>query len=94
VFEPLLLEECAAQMLRGQEEGQVLTSQVSRAHPERTPCMDVRRSGQGCHTMANRGSRGNRASRLRLTRAACQSQQGTPNCVLCPTIVLCIGCGL
>ncbi len=27
-FEPLLLEECAAQMLRGQEEGQVLTSQV------------------------------------------------------------------
>ncbi|PSC70977.1 putative helicase MAGATAMA 3 [Micractinium conductrix] len=27
VFEPLLLEECAAQMLRGQEEGQVLTSQ-------------------------------------------------------------------
>jgi hypothetical protein len=29
VFEPLLLEECAAQMLRGQEEGQVLTSQVS-----------------------------------------------------------------
>ena len=29
VFEPLLLEECAAQMLRGQEEGQVLTSQAS-----------------------------------------------------------------
>lgn len=28
MFEPLLLEECAAQMLRGQEEGQVLTSQV------------------------------------------------------------------
>lgn len=28
VFEPLLLEECAAQMLRGQEEGQVLTSQA------------------------------------------------------------------
>ncbi len=27
MFEPLLLEECAAQMLRGQEEGQVLTSQ-------------------------------------------------------------------
>ncbi|KAI7846383.1 hypothetical protein COHA_000094 [Chlorella ohadii] len=26
-FEPLLLEECAAQMLRGHEEGQVLTSQ-------------------------------------------------------------------
>ena len=31
MFEPLLLEECAAQMLRGQEEGQVLTSQVSAA---------------------------------------------------------------
>ena len=31
VFEPLLLEECAAQMLRGQEEGQVLTSQVRAA---------------------------------------------------------------
>ncbi len=29
VFQPLLLEECAAQMLRGQEEGQVLTSQAS-----------------------------------------------------------------
>ena len=28
VFQPLLLEECAAQMLRGQEEGQVLSSQV------------------------------------------------------------------
>ena len=28
VFGPLLLEECAAQLLRGQEEGQVLTSQV------------------------------------------------------------------
>lgn len=27
VFEPLLLEECAAQMLRGQEEGQVLSAQ-------------------------------------------------------------------
>ena len=43
MFEPLLLEECAAQMLRGQEEGQVLTSQVSAA-------MGAGRAvfGQGC----------------------------------------------
>ncbi|EFN56459.1 hypothetical protein CHLNCDRAFT_57676 [Chlorella variabilis] len=39
VFGPLLLEECAAQLLRGQEEGQVLTSQravvaAARLRPE------------------------------------------------------------
>ena len=42
VFEPLLLEECAAQMLRGQEEGQVLTSQVrwcAHHHVAQTRCI-------------------------------------------------------
>lgn len=47
MFEPLLLEECAAQMLRGQEEGQVLTSQVrccAGHHVAQTRCIIPRHS--------------------------------------------------